>query len=175
MINLEPGYYIVECYVKMSDGVFHSSMGMSKELVVANVDSGNTELEADLTIDISSTEGITFSDSISAGKHTFAVFFKDQIVHENFAGHDVNLAKIDKNASIEELENWMNWADPKGLIEPAPTAITFLGGVNNMPAGAKGYFSVVLAPGNYVLVSEVPNALSKNMLKAFVVSDNASK
>ena len=44
-----------------------------------------------------------------------------------------------------------------------------------MPAGAKGYFSVVLAPGNYVLVSEVPNALSKNMLKAFVVSDNASK
>ena len=63
----------------------------------------------------------------------------------------------------------MDWSNPKGLIEPAPTGITFLGGVNNMTEGQKGYFTVNLEPGRYILISEVPNPASKNMLKTFVV------
>ena len=65
----------------------------------------------------------------------------------------------------------MNWADPKGLITPSPEGFTFLGGVNDMPAGNTGYFEVNLKPGNYAFISEVPNALSKNMLKTFVVTE----
>lgn len=169
-LNLKPGKYIIECYVKMSNGVFHTSMGMIKDIVVAKTDSGNKKLLADTDITISSTDGIIFNDSISSGKHIFSVYYKDQIVHENFVGHDINLVKLDKNANLKELENWMNWADPKGLIEPAPSGITFIGGVNDMPEGNIGYFTVTLDPGNYALISEVPNALSKNMLKTFVVS-----
>ena len=170
-LSLKPGKYVVECYVKMKNGVFHTSMGMVKDLVVTETDSGNSPLKADIEIDISSTEGIVFNDSISAGKHTFSVYYKDQIVHENFVGHDINLVKLHENADLKELENWMNWADPKGLIEPAPSNVTFLGGVNDMPVGQKGYFTVMLEPGNYALISEVPNALSKNMLKTFVVAE----
>ena len=47
--------------------------------------------------------------------------------------------------------------------------MTFLGGVNNMPAGEKGYFKVNLMPGKYILISEVPNAMTKKMLKTFEV------
>jgi hypothetical protein len=65
----------------------------------------------------------------------------------------------------------MDWSNPKGLIEPAPKGITFLGGVNNMTEGQKGYFSVNLTPGRYILISEVPNPASKNMLKTFTVSE----
>ncbi|WP_019669962.1 hypothetical protein [Eudoraea adriatica] len=170
-INLKPGKYIIECYVKMSNGVFHTSMGMTKDIVVKPVDSGNKELIADIAINISSTDGIVFNDSINSGKHTFSVFYKDQIVHENFVGHDINLVRLDENANLEELENWMNWADPKGLIEPAPDGITFMGGVNDMPEGNIGFFTANLEPGKYALISEVPNALSKNMLKTFVVPE----
>ncbi|WP_297691468.1 hypothetical protein [uncultured Eudoraea sp.] len=170
-INLKPGKYIIECYVKMSNGVFHTSMGMTKDIVVKPADSGNKELIADIVINISSTDGIVFNDSISSGKHTFSVFYKDQIVHENFVGHDINLVRLDENANLEELENWMNWADPKGLIEPAPDGITFMGGVNDMPEGNLGFFTANLKPGKYAFVSEVPNALSKNMLKTFVVPE----
>ncbi len=170
-INLKPGKYIIECYVKMSNGVFHTSMGMTKDIVVKPADSGNKELIADADINISSTDGIVFNDSISSGKHIFSVFYKDQIVHENFVGHDINLVKLDENANLEELENWMNWADPKGLIEPAPDGITFMGGVNDMQEGNIGFFTANLKPGKYALVSEVPNALSKNMLKTFVVPE----
>jgi len=168
-LNLKPGKYIIECYVKMSNGIFHTSMGMTKDIVVSNADSGNNALTSDIDISISSTDGIVFNDSISSGKHIFSVLYKDQIVHENFVGHDINLVKLDENANLEELEKWMNWADPKGLIEPAPNAVTFIGGVNDMPEGNIGYFSANLEPGNYALISEVPNALSKNMLKTFVV------
>ncbi|NNE32669.1 MAG: hypothetical protein HKN40_09890 [Winogradskyella sp.] len=168
-INLKPGNYIIECYVKMSNGMFHTSMGMTKDLVVSDTDSGNEALEADIAMTISSTEGIVLNDSISSGKHVFSVYFKDQIAHEHFVGHDVNLVKLDDNADLEELQTWMNWADPKGLIEPAPKFVTFLGGVNDMPAGNIGYFTAILKPGNYALISEVPNARHKNMLKTFKI------
>lgn len=170
-INLNPGKYIIECYVKMSNGMFHTSMGMTKDLVVSEKDSGNKALNPDITVSISSTEGIIFNDSISKGKHTFSVYFKDQIAHENFVGHDINLVKLDDNVDLKVLENWMNWADPKGLIEPAPAGFTFLGGVNDMPEGNTGYFTAMLEPGNYVLISEVPNTMNKNMLKTFAISD----
>ena len=168
---MEPGYYVIECYVKMANGVFHSAMGMVKELIVTNISVDNSELTPDVKITISSTEGIAYDMPITKGVQTFSVYYKDQISHENFVGHDVNLVKLGKNANLEVLEKWMNWADPKGLITPAPEGFTFLGGVNDMPAGSTGYFRVTLDPGNYALVSEVPNALSKNMLKTFVVSE----
>ncbi len=169
-MKLNPGLYIIECYLKMSNGVFHGSMGMVKEITVSGTDSGNPEPKADIAIEISSTEGIVFNDSISVGIHTFSVFYKDQIVHENFVGHDVNLAKLDDNANLDDLNNWMDWSNPKGLIEPAPAGVIFLGGINNMLAGDTGYFTVNLEPGRYALISEVPNPSSKNMLKTFVIS-----
>ena len=170
-INLKPGNYIIECYVKMSNGIFHTSMGMTKDIVVTSEDSGNKEPEADIAIQLSSNEGIVFNDSIPSGKQIFSVFYKDQIVHENFVGHDINLVRLEENADLEELEKWMNWADPKGLIEPAPNGMVFLGGVNDLPEGNHGFFTATLEAGNYALISEVPNASGKNMLKTFVVSN----
>ncbi len=170
-INLEPGYYIMECYVKMANGKFHSTMGMTKQIIVTDDDSGNSPPEAAVNITISSTEGIVYDKPIIKGLQTFSVHFKDQIAHENFVGHDVNLVKTGKNMELEGLEKWMNWADPKGLISPAPDGFTFLGGVNEMPAGSTGYFTVTLEPGNYVMISEVPNPLSKNMMITFEVSE----
>ena len=43
-LNLKPGNYIIECYVKMENGVFHTSMGMTKDIVVTTTDSGNEKL-----------------------------------------------------------------------------------------------------------------------------------
>jgi hypothetical protein len=169
-LSLKPGKYMMECYVKMENGIFHTSMGMTKDLVVSDLNSGNTEPSADIEIEISGTEGIIYTDSIGVGKHTFSVLFKDQKAHENFVGHDVNLVKIEESESLEALEKWMNWADPNGLIEPAPAGITFMGGTNDMPAGSKGYFHAELEPGNYVLISEVPAPSTKNMMKTFVVA-----
>lgn len=168
-LNLEPGYYIIECYVKMPNGTFHSNMGMVKSLIVTSEVSTVTPAEPTNEILISSGEGIVVKDSVLGGKQIFSVYFKDQMVHENFVGHDINLVRVTEGADISSLEAWINWAQPKGLISPAPEGFTFLGGVNDMPEGSKAYFEVDLLPGTYVLISEVPNARSKGLLKTFVV------
>ncbi|MFC0604193.1 hypothetical protein [Winogradskyella pulchriflava] len=170
-INLEPGYYIMECYVKMPNGKFHTSMGMAKPIIVTTEDSGNSPPEATINITVSNDEGITYDKPMTKGKHVFSVFYKEQRHHENFMQHDVNLVKLKDYASIEALEKWMDWSDPKGLITPVPNGVTFLGGVNEMPAGSKGYFYADLKPGKYALISEVPNAKEKGLLKEFTVID----
>jgi len=63
-LKLEPGYYVVECYVKMANGVFHSTMGMVKELIVTDSSSNNLPLTPNVKISISSTDGIVYNDVI---------------------------------------------------------------------------------------------------------------
>ena len=168
-VNLEPGYYVVECYVKMPNGVFHTSMGMVKELIVTDEVSQKKIPEANVNIEISSTGGITFSDTVKKGKNVFSVHYLDQLPHENFVGHDVHLVKLADNADHTILESWMNWATPKGLISPAPEGFTFLGGLSEMPAGRTGYFSTSIDSGTYAFVAEVPNAIQKNMFQTFII------
>lgn len=170
-IKMEPGYYVMECYVKMANGTFHSVMGMEKQLIVTDENNNNPEPKADINVTLSSTKGYIIDKPIQKGNQTISVYFEDQIVHENFVGHDLNLMKIEKGVILENIENWMNWANPKGLISPAPQGITFLGGVNDMPAGSLAFLTITLDPGKYAFVAEVPNTLSKNMLVPFIVAE----
>lgn len=169
-LKLEPGNYIIECYVKMPNGKFHSSMGMVKPLVVTKKANKNSAPIESVKIKLSSSNGISLQDTIKSGKQIFMIEFEDQKVYENFVGHDINLVMISDHADLNQLEAWMNWADPKGLITPAPEGFTFLGGVNDLPAGSKGYFEVDLLPGNYALVSEVPSAREKKLLRTFTIA-----
>ncbi|APG61037.1 hypothetical protein [Christiangramia salexigens] len=168
-IFMEPGTYILECYVKMPNGVFHSMEGMLKEIRVTKDSTDMPEPTADYRISISSEKGIIVPSNIKAGEHTFAVHFESQKKHENFNWHDVHLVWVDEGADIEKLNEWMNWANPTGLQTPSPEGFKFLGGSQEMAAGKTGYFKVNLRPGNYALVSEVPDPKSKNMLKTFKV------
>jgi hypothetical protein len=168
-LKLDPGYYIMECYVKMPNGKFHTLMGMAKPIIVTEEDSGNTPPEATVNITLSGEEGISYDRGIKKGKHIFSVYVKDQKPHENFIWHDLNLVKLEDYASEDALEAWMDWSDPKGLITPVPNGITFLGGVNDMVAGSTGYFYIDLQPGKYAFISEVPNTKSKGLFKIFEV------
>lgn len=171
-VYLEPGTYLLECYVK-TGGVFHSYnpdpavYGMVHEFTVTGEASGAPEPEPTLRIGISSAEGIEWDADPTAGPQTVAVLFTDQTVHENFVGHDVHLVRLAADTDLDTLEEWMDWTQPLGLQTPAPAR--FVGGINEMPAGTTGYFDVVLEPGTYAWVSEVPGAAGKGMLKTFTV------
>ena len=170
-LKLDPGYYVMECYVKMPNGKFHTLMGMAKPLIVTEEDSGHEPPEPTVDIVLSSEDGISWDRPITKGKHTFSVYVKDQKPHENFIWHDINIARLAPNADLEALEKWMDWSHPKGLITPVPDGVTFLGGVNDMPAGSTGYFTVDLEPGKYVFISEVPNTKKKGLLKVFEIAE----
>ena len=168
-LKVEPGYYVMECYVKMANGMFHSSMGMVKALIVTDDSVRTPPPVPDVRINVSKTSGIQFKDEINKGEQIFLVNFVEQTVYDNFVGHDVHLVRIEEGAEINELEKWMNWANPKGLMTPAPQEFTFLGGVNDMPAGNTGYFSADLSPGSYAFIAEVPEPSKYGLLKRFEV------
>ena len=171
-LYLEPGTYMLECYVK-TNGTFHSynpvpgQFGMVHQFIVTETSSGSHEPQATFELTISSEEGIHAPPRIKSGKQTVAVHFSDQKEYANFVGHDVHLARLTADTDLAQLENWMDWTQPHGLETPAP--VTFMGGTNEMPAGKTGYLSVSLEPGRYAWIAEVPDARKKGMLKIFEV------
>lgn len=171
-VYLEPGTYLLECYVK-TNGVFHSynpdpsGQGMVHQFEVTAEASEAVEPTATLRLDVSSSDGIQMTGSPTRGEHTIAVHFADQAVHENFVGHDVHLVRLPEGLSLSELETWMDWTQPGGLQSPAPAP--FLGGLNEMPAGSTGYFTATLDLGSYAWISEVPGTVAKRMLQTFRV------
>lgn len=173
-VYLEPGTYLLECYVK-TDGVFHSYnsdpaiYGMVHEFTVTADSSAVPEPDATLRLELSSSDGITMTGTATAGEHTVAVYFVDQTHHENFVGHDVHLLSLADDTDLEAVEQWMDWRLPTGLETPAPAR--FLGGLNEMPSGSTGYLTVTLSPGTYAWVAEVPGTDAKGMLQTFQVEE----
>jgi uncharacterized cupredoxin-like copper-binding protein len=171
-VFLEPGTYLMECYVK-TDGIFHSYNanpdldGMVAQFTVTDELNGAPEPVPTLEINIGSEGGMKVAGEPSAGPQTVAVNFEDQLVHEHFLGHDVHLVRLTPETDIENLIAWMNWSLPAGLQTPAPAE--FLGGVNELPAGVTGYFKVNLEPGDYAFIAEVPAADEKGMFQRFTV------
>jgi hypothetical protein len=152
-VYLEPGTYVMECYVKDDDEQFHSYLGMIEQFTVRETVSAAHEPEADLRVTLSSTEGIRVDGDLVPGTHTVAVHFEDQTTYEHMVGHDVHLVRLN-GTDVETVARWMNWMVPGALVAPAPA--TFLGGAQTMTAGSTAYVTVDLEPGDYAWVSEVP-------------------
>ena len=161
-IYLEPGTYIMECYVRMPNGLGHVFMGMIKELKVSLESNDNEPPKADFKISISSENGITFNDSIKSGNYTFEAKFEDQKKYEHLMGHDVNLVKIENDSLVTDLNNWLNIVDFNAFRSPEPEGLLFLGGVEDLPAGETGYFEATLLGFgilSFLLCSHAPESI----------------
>ncbi len=168
-IYMRPGTYIMECYIRMPNGMPHAFYGMMKEILVTDEKNNYKEPFSNHQISISSEEGITFQDSLKAGEYQLAVTFKDQKQYETLLGHDINLVRLDTISRLDTLSNWIDAANIKAFRTPIPEGLTFLGGVEDLEEGETGYFKTMLNKGTYVLISEIPNAVERNMYKTFIV------
>jgi len=172
-VHLEPGTYVLECYVK-TGGIFHSYnpnpdvYGMVHQFTVTGPEPETAAPEATVRLTLSSERGIEGTNDMTAGQHIVAVYFDDQTTYEHFLGHDVHLVRLAEDTDLDHVAAWMDWRQPEGLETPAPA--TFVGGTNPMPAGATAYLDVQLTPGRYAWIAQVPNAPEKGMLKVFAVA-----
>jgi len=173
-VYLDPGSYVIECYVKDENETFHSYIGMLELLTVTDEESGDENPNSSSAVTISSESGISMNGDIKPGNQTIEITFEDQIAHEHLLGHNVQLLKLsdatDHNL-LTDVAEWMDWRTPGSLVNRGPEGVQFLGGSMEMIAGGKAYFHVDIVPGEYAWIAEVPNPEEKNMIYRFKVPD----
>ena len=150
-LKLEPGYYVMECYVKTQNGQFHTELGMINSLIVTSEITTDIPPEANAEI-ILRNEDMVFNGEIFEGMNTFAVHFEEQPPFG--LGNDIHIIKVSDSTNMDIVTQWMDWSNIKGLTSPGPA--TFIGGTQEMPVGYTSYFKCNLVKGDYAFVSEVP-------------------
>lgn len=147
-LDLVPGTYVMECYIK-EQGVFHTALGMIRQVTVTEEVSEMKPPEANVNVYLTN-DAITAEGEISSGVNTFAIHFKEH--PEAGVGNDLHLIRVNENTDLNAVLAWMDWTNIMGLEPPAPAE--FLGGSQEMPVGSTSYFTVNLDPGNYAFVNE---------------------
>lgn len=150
-MKLDPGTYVMECYVKAPDGTFHASLGMARSILVRREPSRGSPPTADVDVTLSNDE-IAGPEAVTPGEHTVAVHYQEH--PQGGLGNDLHLVRLGQETSLEEIASWMDWMEVGGLRAPAPAE--FLGGAQEMPVGYTAYFTVDVEPGRYAWISESP-------------------
>jgi hypothetical protein len=153
---LEPGNYVLECYIKNADGVYHWNLGMHKDLHVTE-EVTEAEPPRNPTLDITVTDSGLDVDGIpTPGEHLVAVHFQEE--EPGLVGKDVHVARLATDTDLDEIVAWLDFNRPEGLVSTAddPAPATFVGGVHEMPLGNTAYFILTLEPGDYLWISEQP-------------------
>jgi hypothetical protein len=161
-IYLEPGNYVMECYVRAANegATFHGAHGMLRPLIVTEEASGLDAPHADVEISLANYT-LAVEGELSAGRHVARVRVEDN--PEGLTFHNVHLAKLDGDTSVETVASWLDWVDE--MLPPAPAE--FRGGAGQASAGGESYLSFELEPGRYVWVSELHGL--KGMAHEFTV------
>lgn len=146
-VELEPGSYVMECYMVNADGAIHNDLGMLRPLTVTEESTGASPPEADVELTLANYE-IRSQGELEPGENTIRVRVADR--PEGLLGHDIHLARLDDDTDLDEVTRWMDWVD--GLTPPAP--VEFLGGAEQVAPGEASYLTVDLEPGRYAWISE---------------------
>ncbi len=172
---LEPGDYVIECYVKTS-GVQHNynpqlgALGMMMPFTVNAEPGGMSEPDATVTMEISNSGYEVTEGEFVVGENRVRIKFVEQKLYNDFVGHDAHFFKITPETDVEASAIWVDFFPINGQQTPAPAH--FVGGIHDMPEGSTAYFKVELGEGEYGIVAEVPNAREIGLFKTFTVSNN---
>ncbi|MBA2687351.1 MAG: hypothetical protein H0U64_04550 [Gemmatimonadaceae bacterium] len=149
-VLLEPGRYMLSCWIVAKDGKLHVMKGMFSEFEVRPVRVRRKVSKPDVNI-VLSDFNIDVRSPISRGKITFRVENKGP------NEHDVQLLKIRSGFSVRQVLDWMETPGASTARMPALP----MGGVVGMNSGKAASFTANLARGDYLLLCYVPDSNGK--------------
>lgn len=159
-VELEPGTYVMECYMVNTEGKIHNDLGMLRPLTVTTESTAAAPPEADAELTLANYE-IRTEGELRPGENTVRVAVEER--PEGLLGHDVHLARLEDGTDMAKVAEWMDWVD--GLTPPSP--VEFLGGAEQVAPGEASYLTVDLEPGRYAWISE--GYAGQGMIEEFVV------
>jgi hypothetical protein len=173
-VFLEPGNYIIECYVK-TNGIQHNynpnpgEFGMVLPLTVTATPGGMAEPDANVTMQISNS-GYSISDgAFVVGENMLRVEYVEQQLYNGLVGHDAHFFEITPETDVDAAAKWVDFFPIDGQQTPAPAR--YVGGIHDMPAGSTAYVKLSLDAGEYGIVAEVPDAQSKGLFTTISVGE----
>jgi hypothetical protein len=130
--DLEPGTYVMLCFLPSPKGVPHVNLGMLKSFDLVG-DSGRELPEADATI--SAKKGTYEIPALEAGRQTLELRNADSTEREFL------LVSLKPGKTLQDIETWGN----SGFKGAAPG--TFHGAMQTIPPGTSVYLEIELQKG----------------------------
>jgi hypothetical protein len=162
-LNLDPGAYVLACFIAGPDGVPHVAKGMILPLqVVQPAEPATTATPTTRGTFQMSDFSFEMPDSLPAGRNTF------QVVNAGPQFHELNVVRLAPGASVQDVLAWTT--QPSG-----PPPFEAVGGMNGLSVGGVGYMTLDLPVGSYVAICHIPDPntglphAQLGMLKAFAV------
>jgi hypothetical protein len=141
---LEPGNYVMVCFIPGADGVPHIMKGMSKPVTVTPASGpGAPEPQADIVMKLVDYD-FTLSQPLTAGRHTI------RIENAGPQPHELALVKMERGKTPMDFAEW-------GEKQVGPAPGTLHGGVSAIMAGDHAFVEVDLEPGEYGLICFIPD------------------
>ena len=145
-MNLQPGNYVLMCFIPDAKGVPHMMKGMTKAMTVTpNATANTTEPTSDITVTLSDYK-FDFSTPLTAGKHTL------KIVTAPGQPHEFTFFQLMPGKTPADLTKYVETG-----MKGAPPAMP-LGGVSGIAAGNPVFYTVDLKPGDYAIVCFLEDA-----------------
>lgn len=163
-MTLDPGKYVMVCYVPAPDGRPHVTHGMIKELTVTSTGATAAgEPNADITLRMTDY-AFDLSKPIEAGAHTI------RIANGGSQSHEVVIGQLKPGKSMRQALDWLN----AGQHGTAP--VIAFGGASGLATGRHEIISVDFEPGRYVFLCFIPDRkdgrphAAHGMVKEFTVT-----
>ena len=143
-INLEPGSYLLVCFVPSADGVPHIAKGMSRPLAVTGTAVAAAPLPGDVEIKLTDY-AFGLSKPLTAGQHVV------RVVNDGQQSHEVMVIRLAPGKTAAQVAAWVEKMEGPPPGEP-------LSGVAGLGVGQSASFPLSLTPGEYGLICFIPDA-----------------
>jgi uncharacterized cupredoxin-like copper-binding protein len=161
-MTLDPGNYLLVCFVPSADGVPHIAKGMSRPLTVTGNTVAATTLPSDIEIRLTDY-AFGLSKPLSAGAHVV------RVVNDAQQTHEVQVVRLAPGKTAADVAAWIEKQQGPPPGEP-------LSGVAGLGVGKSATFPLTLTPGEYALICFIPDAkdgkphFAHGMMQNFKVS-----
>lgn len=144
-LTLEPGHYVLVCFIPSPDGAPHLMKGMTRLVeVVASDGQGASEPTPDVTVQLADF-AFGFSGRVPSGDVTF------RVENEGPQVHDMVILQLEPGKTVADFFEFLE-GGAQGA--PAGRIVTSITGMN---AGRHVSFTAHLEPGDYTAICWVPD------------------
>lgn len=170
VVNLEPGTYVLACFIPSPDGVPHVAKGMIKPITVSGTASAANEPRGTVTIEAVDF-GFRVTPDVTAGTQMF------RFNSGGTQAHEVELVRLAPGKTARDVIAFFEPPAPGAAPPSGPPPGDFLGGVAGIEKGKSAYFPAQMTPGNYALICFLPDVtdpqgtphFAKGMISEFTV------